>query len=195
MIGSYSSTPSIFGPRLNWSNSQSGIAAVTMSSYHPHPTYQPNTSGSYDSSSVSSTASPQATARPSMSLAQMSVPNWSSNLAPFQHAHHSAPPIYSGYDSGSISPNEHAHQNFDSLVSDSTMLQGPAANQTSPSLAHNTKRVYRQRRKDPSCDACRERKVKVSLCGRFSFDWGLKKTYASATQRMPLAARSARVGT
>jgi hypothetical protein len=158
--------PSIFGPRLNWSNSQSGIAAVTMSSYHPHPTYQPNTSGSYDSSSVSSTASPQATARPSMSLAQMGVPNWSTgNLAPFHHAHHSAPPIYSGYDSGSISPNEHALQNFDSLASDSTMLQGPAANQTSPSLAHNTKRVYRQRRKDPSCDACRERKVKVSSCG------------------------------
>ena len=171
VIGSYSSIPLFLGPRLSWSNSQSGIAAVTMSSYHPHPTHQPNTSGSYDSSSVSSTASPQAIAHPSMSLAQMSVPSWpTGNLPPFQNAHHSAPPIYSDYDSGSISPNEQPIQNFDSLVPDSTMLQGPAANQTSPALAHNTKRLYRQRRKDPSCDACRERKVKVRSCGPFSLD-------------------------
>jgi hypothetical protein len=129
---------------------------------------QSSTSIPYDSSSVSSTASPTTKANSSMSFSTTSAPNRSmSNLSPFQNANHPVPPLYTRYDSGSISPNEQAIQNFDSFVPDSTTLHGSAANQTSPALPHNTKRAYRQRRKDPSCDACRERKVKVTFCAVF----------------------------
>ena len=134
-----------------------------MNSYNPHHVHQPTASGSYDSSSVSSTASPQSKVNPNMGFAPMTAPNRSSsNLSPFQTSHHPTRPPYTSYDSGSISPNDRSGQNFDTFLPDGMTVQENAGSQASPAVLHNAKRAYRQRRKDPSCDACRERKVKVS---------------------------------
>jgi hypothetical protein len=146
-----------------------------MQNQYPHHIPQhPSHAASHDSSSVSSTASPQGPLPPLANLSGSgppSRPNSSLNISlPTQQSLPPGPPLPGSgyarvYDSNSASPADHT-----ALYGDGSLSNGMMSGNASLSQAHmaaaglqSQKRAYRQRRKDPSCDACRERKVKVSL--------------------------------
>lgn len=62
---------------------------------------------------------------------------------------------------GSVSPVEPGALPTDYYRNTQSSGMGTHLEHLSSAMIHNPKRAYRQRRKDPSCDACRERKVKV----------------------------------
>lgn len=116
-----------------------------------------------DSPSVASSASPMSVhdqSQQSHSVPSL-PPHARSGLSPQEPSIMSS--FYPSHDLGSASPHDSLSHQGESLRAGGIGSGTPSPAQISAMMMHNPKRAYRQRRKDPSCDACRERKVKVGV--------------------------------
>ncbi|KAL8963237.1 MAG: hypothetical protein Q9193_000465 [Seirophora villosa] len=118
-------------------------------------------SGAEGPLSLSSTPGTGAVFAPGIGTASSAVLNRSPNgpdpISPFHNHNH---PYYSVL--GSPGPRQPQHREFPPSNGSGPDTPNAPHPLYSPSAGLQTqKRAYRQRRKDPSCDACRERKVKV----------------------------------